>query len=59
MIITINKLWDAMPRDVQRKISLHDLRRIVDNLEAADKKEQEDPVKTTRPTLPSTMETPP
>jgi hypothetical protein len=31
-MITIEKLWNAMPRDVQRKISCHDLKRIMDNL---------------------------
>lgn len=31
-VIGVKELWDAMPRDVQRKISLHDLKRIADNL---------------------------
>lgn len=31
MMIDLKKLWEAMPRDVQRKISCHDLKRIVDN----------------------------
>lgn len=30
-MIDLKKLWEAMPRDVQRKISCHDLKRIVDN----------------------------
>ncbi len=30
--ITIQELWNAMPRDVQRKTSCHDLKRICDNL---------------------------
>ena len=30
--ITIKELFDAMPPDVQRKISCYDLKRIVDNL---------------------------
>lgn len=30
--VTIPRLWEAMPRDVQKKISMHDLRRIVLNL---------------------------
>ena len=30
-MIDIKELWEAMPRDVQRKISCHDLKRIVDN----------------------------
>lgn len=29
-MIDIKKLWEAMPRDVQRKISCHDLKRTVD-----------------------------
>jgi hypothetical protein len=29
--MNISKLWEAMPQDVQRKISCHDLKRIVDN----------------------------
>lgn len=28
--VTIESLWKAMPRDVQQKISCHDLKRIVD-----------------------------
>lgn len=31
-MIDLDTLWNAMPRDVQRKISCHDLKRIVDNL---------------------------
>lgn len=31
MTIDLTKLWEAMPPDVQRKISMHDLRRIIDN----------------------------
>ena len=30
-MIDLKKLWEAMPRDVQRKISCHDLKRIADN----------------------------
>lgn len=30
--ITIQELWNAMPRDVQQKTSCHDLKRICDNL---------------------------
>lgn len=30
-MIDLKKLWEAMPPDVQRKISCHDLKRIVDN----------------------------
>lgn len=30
--VTIRELWNAMPRDVQRKTSCHDLKRICDNL---------------------------
>ena len=30
-MIDLKKLWDSMPRDVQKKISLHDLKRTVDN----------------------------
>jgi hypothetical protein len=33
-MIDLEKLWNAMPRDVQRKISCHDLKRIVDNYNA-------------------------
>lgn len=30
MMLDLTKLWNAMPRDVQRKISCHDLKRTVD-----------------------------
>ena len=30
MKLDLTKLWEAMPPDVQRKISLHDLKRTVD-----------------------------
>lgn len=30
--VSIERLWSAMPPDVQRKISCHDLKRICDNL---------------------------
>ena len=30
-MIDLKKLWEAMPRDVQSKISCHDLKRIVNN----------------------------
>jgi hypothetical protein len=30
-MIELKKLWDSMPRDVQKKISLHDLKRTTDN----------------------------
>jgi len=33
-MIDLKKLWEAMPRDVQRKISCHDLKRITDNYNA-------------------------
>lgn len=33
-MITIEMLWASMPRDVQRKISNHDLKRITDNYNA-------------------------
>ncbi|MFT3989969.1 MAG: hypothetical protein QM680_01030 [Luteolibacter sp.] len=32
--VTIESLWLAMPRDVQRKISCYDLKRTVDNFNA-------------------------
>jgi len=38
-MIDIKKLWEAMPRDVQRKISCHDLKRIVDNYNGPEKPE--------------------
>lgn len=31
-VLSLNDLWEAMPPDVQRKTSLHDLKRICDNL---------------------------
>lgn len=34
-MIHMNELWTAMPKDVQKKISCHDLKRIVDNYNAA------------------------
>jgi len=34
-MIELKKLWNAMPRDVQRKTSLHDLKRIVDAYNSA------------------------
>jgi hypothetical protein len=36
-MIEIKKLWESMPRDVQRKISCHDLKRIVDNYNGTEK----------------------
>lgn len=30
MKLSLTKLWEAMPPDVQRKVSLHDLKRTVD-----------------------------
>jgi hypothetical protein len=36
-MIDLKKLWEAMPRDVQRKISCHDLKRIVDNYNGPEK----------------------
>jgi predicted Zn-ribbon and HTH transcriptional regulator len=36
-MITIESLWNALPRDVQRKISLHDLKRTVDTYNAIER----------------------
>ena len=38
-MIDLTKLWNAMPPDVQRKISCHDLKRIVDNYNGPEKPE--------------------
>jgi len=54
-MIDLKKLWEAMPRDVQRKISCHDLKRIVDNYNTEPKKQEPEVFATTLRRLKGTI----